>query len=131
MAETSVIRKNTPATVAVLLRDVIAIPLSSKRGVRSADVAGAADKVVVAGQVRPAAAVGVRYVAKVSAMACSIGVAWTSRWVAILLLSTMKGSSNWYCISISSRTVGLARPMRRRSSVGMARSLLRGWPAHW
>ena len=34
-----------------------------------------------------------------SARACSTGVACTPRVLVILLLSTMKGSSNWYCIS--------------------------------
>jgi hypothetical protein len=40
-------------------------------------------------------------------MACSRGVAVTPSLVVILLLSTMKGSSNWYCISSNSRTTGL------------------------
>ena len=47
------------------------------------------------------------YVARVSASAWSKGVAWTPSLVAILLLSTMNGSSYWYCISRSSRTVGV------------------------
>ena len=47
------------------------------------------------------------------------GVACTPSLVAILLLSTMKGSSNWYCISRSSRRVGLIRPRTRSTSAGM------------
>jgi len=46
----------------------------------------------------------------VSARAWSSGVAWTSSLVAILVLSTMKGSWNSYCSSSSSRTVGLTTP---------------------
>ena len=52
-----------------------------------------------------------QYMARVSARACSTGVACTPRVLVILLLSTMKGSSNWYCISGSSRRVRL-RPAR-------------------
>src|SRR4028118_1608974 len=62
-------------------------------------------------------------------MASSTGVASTPSLLVILLLSTTKGSSNWYCISTSSRMVGSTRPRARSTTGGRRRSLPRGRPA--
>ena len=45
------------------------------------------------------------------------------------VLSTMNGSSNWYCISSRDRTVGFVTAMARRSRGWTWRSRVRDWPA--
>jgi hypothetical protein len=58
-----------------------------------------------------------------------MGVAWTPSKCVIGVLSTMKGSSNWYCISTISRMVGLNAPMAFSRSGGSDRTFARVWPS--